>query len=87
MVYDSIGKGFRGLKSKWLDAFKPSNTFSKLGRFGKVGMGVMVGVTVAAVALTIVAASKSTGIEVAAHVLTALANVAQVEGVLNAAKG
>jgi type II secretory pathway pseudopilin PulG len=84
-----VGSGFDGIKSAWLDAFKPGSAWSSVGKVGKVGaaigVGLMVGVAAAAVAFTIWGAAKGeSGWAIASYVMQALNIVVVLKGMLSA---
>nr|MBC8449122.1 PD40 domain-containing protein [Chloroflexota bacterium] len=84
-----VGAGFRGIKSAWLDAFKPGSAWSSVGKVGKVGAGVgvglMVGVAAAAVAFTIWGAAKGeSGWAIVSYVMQALNIIVVLKGMLSA---
>jgi subtilisin-like proprotein convertase family protein len=84
---DCLGDGVKGVKASWLSAFNPANTFGKMGTLGKVGLGVMVGVAVAAVALTIYAATQAdNALDVVSYVMSALNVVILLKSLMSAVK-
>jgi len=82
-----VGAGFKGIGTSWLYNFHPANTFGQLGALGKAGLGVMVGVALAAVALTVWAAAKGeSGWDIAAKVISGVGIVFALKGLLSAVK-
>ncbi|MBN1668152.1 MAG: LamG domain-containing protein, partial [Anaerolineales bacterium] len=80
----SLAEGFKGVAGSWIDAFNPKNVFGQLGTFGKVGVGVMMGVAAASLIFTIVAATKAnTGLSISVYVFEMLNVLVLLQGLLS----
>ncbi|NOZ06931.1 MAG: hypothetical protein GXP41_11385, partial [Chloroflexi bacterium] len=83
----TVGGGFKGIANNWLTAFNPKNTFGKLGKFGKAGVGILFGMAAAAIILTVVAATQTSDpVKIAVYVLSMLNIMRWMKGLLTAVK-
>jgi hypothetical protein len=85
---ESVGKGLDELKGSWSTLFQRQGFWGKMGRWGKVGMGLTVAVSAAAVAITIWAAAKASSPgEVVIIATNGLAVLLQLQSLVSAVKG
>jgi hypothetical protein len=85
---ESVGKGLAEQKGSWSTLFQRQDFWGEMGRWGRVGMGLTVAVSVAAVAITIWAAAKASSPGEAIIIATnGLAVLLQLKCLVVAVKG